>query len=105
MLKRKFVSRKGFKKFNVNVQVYGMYSPTYQDIKNATTGNRLMYLIVWNNKPYGNHAVVGYAYNRLKNQKGDLSSYLKIADGWSHEGRYLPISTLANDKYYEAYFG
>lgn len=97
--------KKGFKKFNVNVQVYGMYSPTYQDIKNATTGNRLMYLIVWNNKPYGNHAVVGYAYNRLKNQKGDLSSYLKIADGWSHEGRYLPISTLANDKYYEAYFG
>lgn len=96
--------KKGFAKFGVTMQVYGMYTPTYYDIQNAVQGYRLMYLIVWNNKPYSNHALVGYAYNRLINEKGTHLSFLKVADGWSHEGRYLPIASLSGDKYYEAFF-
>lgn len=96
--------KKGFAKFRVQVRVYGTYTPTYDNVKNATTSNRLMYLIVWNNKPYGNHALVGYAYTQLVNGSGSYISFLKVADGWNRSGRYLPISSLSSDAYYEVYF-
>lgn len=57
-----------------------------------------------NKNYYGNHALIGCAYNQLVNEKGAYSSFLKVADGWNRSGRYLPIATLSSDAHYEAYF-
>ncbi len=110
-----------FKKYNVTVSMYGRYECNLQNLKNAVTSDRLMYIslrdygkreynsqgeLVW--KPYGNHGVIGFAWSRMT-RSSDLGDkhFIKIADGHNRSGRYLELSLLMKDsdnKYWEIKF-
>lgn len=110
-----------FKKYNVNVSLYGRYDCNLENLKNAITSDRLMYIslrkygkqvvegneIKW--KPYGNHAVIGYAWSRMT-RSSDLGDkhFIKICDGHNSSGRYLELSLLIEEtksnKYWEIKF-
>lgn len=95
-----------FKKINVNVSVYGKYYCNVQNIKNATTADRLMYIMLHNyGKPYGDHAVIGYAWSRMT-RSSDLGDkhFVKIADGHKSSARYIEVSLFINDQYWEIKF-
>lgn len=99
-----------FRNCGITVSTYGYYDANIYNIKNATTANRLMYLILpyESGAPYWNHAVVGYAYNVICEEAQPArptKSFLKIADGHNKTGRYLAIdSKLATYEYLEVYF-
>lgn len=101
-----------FKKYNVNVSTYGQYKVDYQNTVNAlgpNSSNRLMYIITYSDPqkhPYGNHAIVGYAYNRLANSNGVYRAFIKVKDGWTNDPRYVEIDSIAanNAHYWEVYF-
>lgn len=99
-----------FRNCGITVSTYGYYKANINNIRNATTANRLMYLILpfSSGNPYWNHAVVGYAYNVICEEGQPArpnKSFLKIADGHNKTGRYLLIdSKLATYEYLEVYF-
>ena len=103
---------KSFKAFGVSVDMYGPYTPTFDDIKNVTTGNRLMLLYLEGHAAYGTHAVVGYAYSQLRSTNTtDWTGaflemrFLKICDGITNAGgRFLNIDSIDTDEYWEVYF-
>lgn len=107
-----------FKKYGVSVSMYGRYACNLQNLKNAVTGDRLMYISLrqygkeetengessW--KPYGNHAVIGYAWSCMT-RTSDLGdkNFIKICDGHNTSGRYLELSLMGDDcKYWEIKF-
>ncbi len=100
--------RDSFARFGVTVQVYGRYVPTYVNVKNATTANRLMYLMLLNHELYGDHHIVGYAYTRLQNTSLPTvyKLFVKIADGWSTSARYVDMTSASSfsHTYWEVYF-
>lgn len=97
-----------FKKFNVNVDIYGQYAVNYTNTLNALgSTNRLMYinLRARSTHPYGDHAVVGYAYTRLiNNDDSKLRAFIKICDGKSADNRFIEIDSVIGSEYYEVYF-
>lgn len=96
--------RKSFQKFGVTISIYGRYKANYDNIKNASTGDRLMLIMLHGNGPYGNHSVVGFACNRIINQNGGLISFVKVAGGHNTSGRYIETLSISQDQYWEAYF-
>ena len=110
-----------FRKYNVTVTMYGRYDCNLQNLKNAVTSDRLMYIslreygkqeynskgeLVW--KPYGNHGVIGFAWSRMT-RSSDLGDkhFIKIADGHNRSGRYLELSLLIegdDNRYWEIKF-
>lgn len=103
-----------FKRYNVNVSVYGRYNCNLENLKNAITSDRLMHIILHkygtgNSQPYGDHSVLGYAWSRMT-RSSDLGDkhFIKIADGHNRSGRYLELSLLKSgteyDKYWEIKF-
>lgn len=91
--------------YGKNVSTYGPYFCNVQDIKNATTSDRLMYIYLYNYKAYGDHAVIGFAWNCVQNQlNGELKYFVKVADGISSGGRYLDQTNLKYDRYWEIKF-
>lgn len=100
---------KSFEKYGVKVRTYGEKEPykcTLTNIKNATTADRLMYVMLKNyGEPYGSHAVIGYAWACLT-EKNTLNSihFLKICDGHAPTARCLDVTRLKNDKYWEIKF-
>lgn len=107
-----FVAR-SFNAFNESVDMYGPYKATFDDIKNATTANRLMLLGLDGHAAYGYHAVVGYAYTCLRSTNTTDSTgklremrFLKICDGLTNNGgRYLNIDSIDTYEYWEVYCG
>ncbi len=105
-----------FKKYNVNVSVYGRYNCTLQNLKSSITDSSLMHIMLheyglydsaskkW--RPYSNHTVVGYAWSRMT-RSSDLGDkhFIKICDGLNSSGRYLELSLLNDtNKYWEINF-
>ena len=67
----------------------------YSSIKTALNDNALIYVGTQNNEYYGDHAVVCFAYTRMKNATGAYKTFLKIADGrTSNQARYMDLATL-----------
>ena len=95
-----------FKKYNVSVSVYGKYDCNLANLKNAITSDRLMYIMLhFYGAPYGNHSVLGYAWSRMT-RSSDLGDkhFIKICDGYHSSGRYLELSLLSWDRYWEIKF-
>ncbi len=81
------------------------------NIKNCTTGDRLMYLMLGNyglkenpKDPDVPHHVVGYAYNQLTDNNGYYLTFIKICDGRNTDGRYLDMDALRWTPYWEVKF-
>ena len=98
-------------KFDVDVTVLGRYSASYGNVKGTLSSqNRLMYLMLKSNDgnnswhPYGNHAVVGYAFTQLENVGGSTTEFVKICDGKASAARYVQLFTLSNAKYWDVNF-
>ena len=96
--------QKSFQKFNVNISVRQYYA-NLGNIRNSTSGNKLMLIALHQAAPYGDHSVVGYAWTRIRNQSGGMISFVKLVDGHNRSGRFIDIQTISNDKYWEASFG
>lgn len=97
-----------FDKFGVTVYTHGRYDASYANIKNAlgpNSKNRLTFIMLNGDDPYGAHAVVGYAYTRLYSSSlYAYKSYVKICDGHYSSARYVDMATMASDKYWEVRF-
>lgn len=88
-----------------DVTLYGTYLLSVQNIKNATTSNRLMYILLTSNdKPYGEHHLIGYAWSLMSDNLGRNYYFIKVADGFNSSGRYLDQKVVYNESYYELYF-
>jgi hypothetical protein len=71
------------------------YTATYSRISTELENQRPFYLTLNDHSYYGDHGVAGFAYTRLQSETtGYYLSFVKIADGWSHSGRYLDISSI-----------
>lgn len=86
-----------FNDYGMNATVKNK-SVSYDAAKTEIDNDRLFYLSLWKHDNYGTHAVACFAYARLKSSStGYYKSFLKIADGWVHSGRYLDMSDLESD--------
>lgn len=81
------------------------------NIKNCTTGDRLMYLMLDNYglkensyAPDVPHHVVGYAYNQLTDNNGYYLTFIKICYGFNTSGRYLDMQSIRWTPYWEVKF-
>lgn len=78
--------------YGVNVTVSSDNTVTYNDVKTQINANRPFYLSLHNHSSYGNHGVAGYAYSQfISETTGFPKSFIKIADGWAHHGRYIDM--------------
>lgn len=89
-----------FRQFGIapgtKIKTFGSYEVTYENIVNATTADRLMYIMLWE---YGSgevpHDVVGYAYTNIYNTKTNKArAFIKICDGYVVTPRYIDASQL-----------
>ena len=80
--------KEAFKAFGITVSITSS-SPTYSNVKSAIDGYKPIYLGLKGHTYYGTHAVMGYAYTRIKNEFGTTKDFLKVADGWDHAGRFI----------------
>ncbi len=106
-----FIKEVFWKKYGIKVDTYGeheAYKCTLENIKNATTADRLMYVMLSTyGKPYSKHHLVGYAWARLT--ENSFSSprhmyFLKVCDGHYPSSRALDVLRLSNDFYWEVKF-
>lgn len=80
-------------------------SLSYNVIKNKIDANHFCILGVVDHDVYTSHFVYPYAYTRFKNsQTGYYKSFLKVADGWSSNGRYIDMSTIISTSGTISYF-
>lgn len=96
--------KKSFAQCGVSISTYGQYTCSLENIKNASTGNRLMYIMLVSHALYGNHHVIGYAWTCMTNESTNFY-FIKICDGHKSSGRYLDQILVRSDKYWEIYFG
>lgn len=101
--------QKCFLEYGKSVLVSDLLSPTFSNITNDLTySNRLIYMALnyyGPNNPYGNHAVVIYAYTQLRNSNvANYRTYVKICDGLNYSARYLQFESLADGHYYRVTF-
>lgn len=92
-----------FQKFYVNVFVTGMFKCDAYNLKHSTASERIMYIILQNSgSPYGDHAVIGYAWSCMT-RSSDLGDkhFIKVCDGHNSSGRYLELSLVLDDYYWE----
>lgn len=97
-----------FQFYDTEVAAVGLYAAKpYTNIKSALERGSLLYLALSGSTVYqGNHSVVCYAYTRLlSNTDGSAVTYLKVADGWVNEPRYLDMESMTyNDVYMEVMY-
>lgn len=88
-----------------NVNTLTSSSLSYSTIKQKIDTNQLCILGVVGHDTYGYHFVYPYAYTRFKSsQTGYYKSFLKVADGWSSNGRYIDMSTIISTSGIISYF-
>ena len=101
--------KKSFAECGIDVDIYGQYDCTVENMKNATTSNRLMYIMLLNHINYGDHHVIGYAWTEMtcKEDPYDPFYFIKISDGHRSSGTYLHQSYIEGwgTKYWEIYCG
>jgi len=93
-----------FNECGITVTVSSDSKVTYDKIKTEINANRPFYLSI--NYGYGfayakdaSHGVAVYAYTRFKNSSNNgVKSFIKIADGWSNQGRYMDVKTLEDGR-------
>ncbi|MBR4304524.1 MAG: hypothetical protein IKT81_04260 [Clostridia bacterium] len=84
---------------------YQRYSVNYVDVYNTLNDGSLLYLVVTYHPRYENHAVVAYAYTRLcSGANGNFVMYLKVADGWDNEGRYIDSASVVTGEFWEVQY-
>ena len=96
--------RDSFNNYSVTSTVNGQYNMNYTNIEISLRNNRLAYLMTTNHSYYLNHHIVCYAYTRLVNNSGTYATYIKVIDGWASSPRYIDISSLSSNKYWEVQF-
>ena len=96
--------RDSFNNYSVTSTVNGQYNMNYTNIEISLRNNRLAYLMTTNHSYYLNHHIVCYAYKRLVNNSGTYATYIKVIDGWASSPRYIDISSLSSNKYWEVQF-
>ncbi len=98
--------RSAFKMCNVTVRTYGQYKCNLQNLKNATTSDRLMFICLDQyGPPYNDHAALGFAWSCMtRSSDGTNMYFVKIADGLNSSGRYLDLDVLKYDYYWEIKF-
>lgn len=84
------------KEFDIeNVTVNRGKRATEKNFIKCLNDGGMAYLELRFDKPYGSHHVVCYGYSYVKNeQTGQRKLYLKIADGWSHNPRYMESTDM-----------
>ncbi|MEY8313390.1 hypothetical protein AALA61_15785 [Oscillospiraceae bacterium 42-9] len=87
---------------------YGTYDCNIENTKNACTDNRLMYIMLLDHATYGDHHVIGYAWNAMScpSVSSNPFYFIKICDGHRKYGTYLHLAylELLGTKYWEIYF-
>lgn len=88
--------KKIFNKYGVSAST-AVYSPepsnAYNIIKSSLAKNHLIYVALTKHSTYNNHAVICFAYTRLRSTStGWYKTYMKVADGWNSGGRYIDLS-------------
>lgn len=75
--------RESFSEFGRNIYIYDPYYCTIQNIKNASTANRLMYIMLVDNNTYGDHALLGYAWSCMTDETRSYRNFyfIKVCDG------------------------
>lgn len=84
--------REAFKAFGITVSI-SSGTPTYSRVKTAIDGYQPIYLETLGHTHYKNHSVMGYAYTSIRNESGKTVNFLKIADGLTFYGRFIPLGT------------
>ncbi len=92
-----------FEAYNVSgVTVDGRFGISYANIVTSLRNDRLLYLLLDNHDLYGDHHVICYAYTKLVGStNSNYVIYLKVADGWANSPRYIDLSSVDGDKYWE----
>lgn len=84
------------------VTVDGRFGISYANIVTSLRNDRLLYLLLDNHDLYGDHHVICYAYTKLVGStESNYVIYLKVADGWASSPRYIDLSSVDGDKYWE----
>ena len=74
----------------------------YNNIRSTLENNHIAYVMLTGHPKYGNHHVICYAYTRLVSRAtGYYKTYLKVADGHSHDPRFLDLAAVTTDTYWE----
>ena len=106
----KQLAKDTFSKYNVQATMGAVKAVNYANtVSTLTQSNRLMFIGVYAdyaNHPYGNHAMVGYAYSRLSNERNVYRAFIKVCDGHQLGARYVEIDAIAvkNADYFEVVF-
>lgn len=105
---RNFI-KDSFKKYGLSVDIPELRKQcTIDNIKKGTAQDCLMYVTMNGEHyraPYGNHAVIGFAWACMT-KKGTSTSYyfLKVADGKKSTARNLDVERLQYDQYWPLRF-
>ncbi len=89
-----------FNDLSIGANVLGLYWATIDNIvSDLDTGNILL-MALRNHESYGGcHIITAFAYTILQSQTtGFNKTYIKIADGWYPNARYLDMATVVPDK-------
>lgn len=92
-----------FEAYDVSgITVDGRFGISYANIVTSLRNDRLLYLLLNGHDLYGDHHVICYAYTKLvSSTDSNYVIYLKVADGWANSPRYIDISSVDGDKYWE----
>lgn len=84
--------------YNIQTSVSGRTLTKFEYVSLSLRSGCLLYLSTFNHELYDNHAVMCYAYTRLRsNVTGYYKTYLKVADGWDNAPRYIDLLTVQAD--------
>ena len=111
-------AKKAFDKYGVSTKIGSYTLLEYESMRDALKQGSLLLVGMEKydeiNGHVFNHAVLGFAYTRLKSQStGYMKTYLKAADTLSTSARYYDLKTIIQDKkdpnsknakFYEIYF-
>lgn len=84
--------KESFSLFSIqtSTRTYDSNEITYNNIKSEINGYNPLLIGLYKDDTYKDHFVAGYAYTLLTGENKELA-FVKIADGHSSKGRYLPI--------------
>ena len=91
-----------FSSYGVTVTCPATFYINYTTVERSLRTDNLLYIMLRGNECYGNHHLVGYAYYRLFNNNYTQSAtYIRVADGWDTNARYLDIQSIGSDRFWE----
>ena len=85
-----------------SVTVHGRPFPKKSAFLQAIRDGKLLYLQLSHNARYGSHHLLCYGYTTVCSTDGEhWEVYLLLADGWSAQPRYLPLSETGICHFFE----